>query len=113
MSKEFNEVQLNHFNAQEGAYSVVTERESKIDSQITITGKEKTIALEHFGEENIHKGRAKNNKKLANKEFNLFPSGEVITLNIVFPKPMKNEVRIYLKKAKFKPKTGEIWFILT
>ncbi|MGQ5718434.1 hypothetical protein [Pseudochrobactrum asaccharolyticum] len=111
MSKEFNEVHLNHFNAQEGAYSVVTERESKIDSQITITGKEKTIALEHFGEENIHKGPAKNNKKLANKEFNLFPSGEVISLNIVFPKPKKKEVRIYLNKEKFKPKTNDIWFI--
>lgn len=111
MSKEFDEVQLSYFKAQEGAYSEVTETEGKKDSQITFTGREKTIVLNYFGEENILKGPVRSDKDLAKKDFHLFPSGKIITLNMVFPKPPKNEIRIYLKKTIFKPNKNDIWFI--
>lgn len=111
MTREFDNKLLNYFNAEQGAYSLVTERESEKDSQITLAGREKIIALEHFGEENILKGSAKNDEKLALKEFRLFPNGQLITLNLIFPKPQKKELRLYLNKEKFKPNTNDIWFI--
>jgi hypothetical protein len=52
------------------------------------------------------------NKPLSSKPFRLFPSGDTIILNIVYPKPEKTELRLYISSsAGFKPEGGEIWFM--
>jgi len=108
---QFGIIQKRKFETDEGAYSVVTTREH-YDSQITLTDHEAEIVISHFGKENLHVGNVQSNKRLSSKSFYLFPNGETINLNIVYPKPEKTELRLYLSsKAGFKPDGGEIWFM--
>lgn len=99
------------FNSEIGTYSIVTEREY-FDSQITATDYETALLIQHFGLNNIHVGNVGSNKIAAKKQFRKFPSGEIIFLNLVFPKPEKSELRLYLSsKAGFKPNPMSVWFI--
>jgi 5-methylcytosine-specific restriction enzyme A len=66
--------------------------------------------ISHFGQDNIHIGNVSSNRSLAEKIFHLFPDGEEITLNVVYPKPNKTELRLYLRAA-FKPNGDDIWFM--
>lgn len=99
------------FKSELGTYSIVTEREY-YDSQITATDYETDLLIQHFGLENIHVGNVASNKITANKRFKKFPTGEDVFLNLVFPKPEKSELRLYLSsKAGFKPTPLSVWFI--
>jgi hypothetical protein len=107
----FGAVQKINLGTSDGAYSVVTKREHE-DSQITLTDYEAEVVISHFGKDNIHVGNVQSNKVLSSKPFRLFPSGKTIKLNVVYPKPEKTELRLYISsKAGFKPKGGEIWFM--
>ncbi|WNM57486.1 HNH endonuclease [Candidatus Nitrospira allomarina] len=107
----FGAVQKINLGTSDGAYSLVTEREH-VDSQITLTDYEAEIVLSHFGKDNIHVGNVQSNKFLSSKLFRLFPSGKPIKLNVVYPKPEKTELRLYISsRAGFKPKGGDIWFM--
>jgi hypothetical protein len=109
----FGTIQEKIFGTNIGAYSIVTSREY-IDSQITLTDYESDLVISFFGKKNVHVGNVQSNKKLAAKSFQLYPTGETITLNVVFPKPEKGELRLYLSsRAGFKPKGGEVWFIFS
>lgn len=107
----FQQIHKNSFNCSIGAFSNVTERDN-YDSQVTITKNEKEIILNYFGESNIHRGNKSSNPELALKEFILYPRMDTISLNLVFPKKDKNELRLYLSEEKnFKPKSNDIWFV--
>ena len=107
----FGAVQKINLGTSDGAYSVVTKREHE-DSQITLTDYEAEIVISHFEKDNIHVGNVQSNKVLSSKPFRLFPSGKTIKLNVVYPKPEKTELRLYISSgAGFKPKGGEIWFM--
>lgn len=107
----FGKSQYRRFGTSTGAYSVVTEREN-FDSQITLTDYEADLVLTYFGKENIHIGNVQSNPLLSAKQFRLFPDGGIINLNVVFPKPDKSELRLYLSAtAGFKPSGEEIWFV--
>ncbi|MEX0314486.1 MAG: ATP-binding protein [Allomuricauda sp.] len=108
---KFKDIHNVFFGTKTGAFSTVTEREN-FDSQITVTRDEKKIILDFFGSENILKGSKSNNPELAIKTFLLYPEMIPISLNLVFPKPGKTELRLYLSSEHgFKPKGGDIWFI--
>ena len=108
---EFGKVQQRRFGTNRGAYSVVTEREF-YDSQVTLTDYETDLVVSHFGQENLHVGPVKDNPVLAKKPLRLYPTGKMVELNIVYPKPEKSELRLYLSaRAEFKPEGGEIWFL--
>lgn len=102
--------QLDYFGASQGAYSEATPREI-YDSQITATDHEAQTLLDHFGYDSIHRGNVGSNPEKAKKPFRLHPSGEQIELNLVFPKPEKDELRLYLRKASFKPREGAVWYL--
>ncbi len=105
--------QLLRFKAVKGAYSPITDREL-IDSQLTATDAETELLVSHFDKlgESIHVGNVNGNPLAARKEFRLFPTGERIWLNLVYPKPHKTELRLYLsKQRKFFPANGDIWFL--
>ncbi len=107
----FGYLQQIKFGTRKGAYSKVTTREAR-DYQVTLAGYEVGIAISYFGIENIPVGNVQSNKNLATKTFRLFPKGEEIRLNLVFPKPDKTELRLYISgKAGFKPDAGDIWFL--
>ena len=108
---EFGIVQKTIFNTDFGAYSVVTEREH-YDSQITLTDFEADLVLQYFGNKKIHVGNVQSNIKLSSKKFLLYPSGKPINLNLVYPKPAKTELRLYISsRAGFKPNSNDIWFL--
>lgn len=108
---KFSESQKKTFGTTEGAYSFVTEREYE-DSQITLTADEAEVVTNHFGNDNIHVGNVKSNEDLSAKKFMLFPSGEPVNLNLVYPKPGKGELRLYIsEKAGFKPLANNVCFI--
>lgn len=108
---KFGTFQKKRFNTTSGAYSIVTEREY-FDSQITLTDYEAEIVLSHFGKNNVHVGNVKSNATLSKKHFRLFPGGKTISLNLVFPKADKTELRLYISKtAGYKPKGGDVWFM--
>ena len=106
---EFKSFHKEFFNAKFGAFSKVTEREY-YDSQITLTGIESKIVQDYFGKETILVGPKKLNKEKAAKIFKHYNSNENISLNLNFPKPLKPELRLYIKQG-FKPLGGDIWFI--
>lgn len=107
----FGKVQTKKFGTASGAYSIVTEREN-YDSQITLTDYEAELLASYFGRSNIHTGNVKSNPVLASKKFRLYPHGQTINLNVVFPKPDKTELRLYISaSAGFKPEGGEVCFM--
>ena len=108
---KFQEFHKDFFNATKGAYSRVTNREN-FDSQITLTDIETEIVQNYFGKDAIHIGNVTSDQKLSRKDFLLFPNFNRITLNLVYPKQKKTELRLYLSsKSGFKPQGDEIWFI--
>lgn len=108
---QFGKSQSIKFNSDNGAYSVVTSREN-YDSQITATDEEANLLLTFFGKKNIQVGNVKSNPGKAKQTFYLYPDGKAINLNLVFPKPGKTELRLYLSaQAGFKPEGEDIWFI--
>lgn len=99
------------FKSENGAYSIVTNREN-YDSQITLTDHEAKIIIDHFGNENIHRGNVKSNKEKSKKKLILHSTKQEIELNLVYPKPEKTELRLYISsRAGFKPDSGEVWFM--
>lgn len=107
---EFTKFHKDYFSASSGSFSRVTDREY-IDSQITLTDFEAAIVFEHFGHNDIHVGNVASNRQKSSKHFLLYPRLSEITLNLVFPKPNKPELRLYLSSSSgFKPMGGQIWF---
>ena len=105
---EFSFLQCATLQAVKGAYSPVTDREI-YDSQITATDTEAKLLVEYFKRtgEGIYVGNVNSNRDAARKQFRLFPSGDRISLNLVYPKPNKTELRLYLSsRAGFMPEKG-------
>lgn len=110
---EFSFLQCTTLNAVKGSYSPVTDREI-YDSQITATDSEAKLLVEFFRRsgEGIYVGNVNSNKEAARKAFRLFPTGDTIFLNLVYPKPNKTELRLYLSsRAGFMPQKGDVWFL--
>ena len=110
---KFGIPQLIKFKAKAGAYSPVTHREV-YDSQITATDAETELLENHFKRkgESIWWGNVATGGANALKEFKLFPSGQKIYLNLIYPKTDKTELRLYLAVSRgFKPDEDDIWFL--
>lgn len=107
----FDDALLKAFRADAGAYSVVTMREADA-SEVNLTGPEAKIIEAHFGTERIHVGPVRSNPQAARQSFRVYPSDEVVFLNLVYPKQDSREIRLYLSSQKgFRPVGGSIWFL--
>jgi 5-methylcytosine-specific restriction protein A len=109
---KFGPLQKEFFNADEGAYSIVTSDERK-KGQITITNHdgESEILISVLGEANIPRESAKRKPTILNlwRDHTLFTP---INLTINFPKKHKRELRIYRKSTGgFAYEQGDVWFI--
>ncbi len=111
MAEQFSQTMCAFFNCVEGTYSKLTAREYG-DSQLTVSGVEKDLFQRHFGR--VLEANRGGVKALADAghdssfQFRRWPDGEAITLNLVYPKPEKNELRLYLAES-FKPAAGRLW----
>lgn len=107
----FGEQHKRAFAADRGAFSTVTVREADA-SEVNLTGPEAKIAEEFFGRDRIHLGPVKANPIAALQRFREHPTGQLIYLNLVYPKSDRSEMRLYLSQQKgFKPSAGWIWFL--
>jgi hypothetical protein len=105
---------LRYFKATEGGYSIVTETEYG-DSQITLSGAEAKL-VSTFARKWLQNRRGSVSSLEAKGidagfTFKLHPTGEPVKLNLIYPKPTKNELRLYLKAGKFKPRPGIYWTV--
>lgn len=110
---KFGITQFEKFNALSGSYSLVTNREV-YDCQITATDAEADLLVGYFHRHNedIYVGNVHSNRQAAMKRFRLYPNGEYVGLNLVYPKPEKSELRLYIAKRRgFMPAKGQVWFL--
>ncbi len=108
---EFGDVHRRFFKAEAGTYSKVTPREADA-SEVNLTGPEARLAEQFFGRERIHAGAVRTDPAAAAQRFKAYPGGELVYLNLVYPKPDRTEMRLYLSAQKgFKPPGGSIWFL--
>lgn len=107
---KFGRVQKQKFGTYDGAYSLITQREIK-DSQITLTDHEVEIVTRFYGD-TIHIGNVKDSDGASLKPFRRYPDGTQIHLNLIYPKPAKSELRLYIAKGRgFMPEAGDVVFI--
>lgn len=108
---KFTDFHKAFFMSPEGSFSRVTYREN-FDSQITLTDVEYELVVAYYNLNEIHVGNVTSDREKSKKEFLLYPHFNTIELNLVFPKPDKAELRLYLsQRAGFKPLSGDIWFM--
>lgn len=101
------------FEADRGAYSVVTATEAG-DGQVTVAGDEKELVLDFFGEAELKRYQG-NDSDIeaagldARREFRLWPTGEIVRPKLKFPKPGNSELRLYFSNDEFKVREGHYW----
>ena len=106
----FEHIHNRFFSSHTGAYSILTTREFD-DSQLTLTDDEFQLANYFFGGR-IHSGPVRLDPDGALKVFQLYPTGKQLGLNLIYPKPEREELRLYLSERRgFKPRAGDIWFL--
>lgn len=110
-AQEFTVDQLKRFDANRGAFSIVTDQEAS-KGQITISGKEKELVIAFFKGE-IFKGKKEDNPAAATKQFRLYGTDKIIGLTTHFrPRTDKNELQLYSNDHEgFSPAAGDIWFV--
>jgi 5-methylcytosine-specific restriction protein A len=114
MSETFTQNMRRFFNADEGAFSVVTSDEHR-KSQITFVGPEQELAERYFGRE---LDRRHGNKDVISAlgldpalPYRRYPSGRTIELTTSYKTNKPRELRYYLQRDVFKPDAGDYWGI--
>lgn len=112
MSEEFSNVMKLFFEADRGAYSIVTNDEFN-KSQITFVGPEQELAEDFLGSElDERHGSVAAIEALGidpNLEYRLFPSGKPVYLTTSYKTNKPRELRLYLRVDQFKPDAGWYW----
>jgi hypothetical protein len=109
---EFDSDLNRFFRSKRGVGSEITEKDEAQKRQLTVAKHERELLLQFHP--NIPRGalgQAEQNGAQVHFRFRLFPSGTPIDLKINFPKPAKNELRLYFNEATFSPKAGDFWFL--
>lgn len=114
IKSEFSAALLRYFKADAGGFSPVTQTEYG-DSQITLSGAESAL-VGNFAKDWLKARRGSVSSLIAKSvnpsyTFRLHPTGEKVELNLVYPKPKKNELRLYLKAGSFKPQPNIYWCV--
>jgi len=112
---KFSNFQKLYFEAQDGAFSKVTPTEAT-DPQITVDRYEKSIVWQRIGDASIFRGSRKKGGNLADQNFRLWPSGEIVKIPLVYPRPKKTRTQLRLyptHQTGFTVKPHAVWFIFT
>lgn len=100
------------FLSDNGAGSKITEKDEASKRQLTVAKHERLLLLKYHPD--IPTGALGEAEKRGEKvlfRFRLFPTGQHIDLKINFPKPGKNELRLYFNEAVFSPNVWDNWFL--
>lgn len=90
----------------------MTEGDEARKRQITVAQHERDLLLKYHP--NIPRGALGEAEQKGEQvwfSFRLFPTGQMIALKINFPKPAKNELRLYFNEAVFSPNVWDNWFL--
>jgi 5-methylcytosine-specific restriction protein A len=100
------------FLADSGAGSKITAKDEASKRQLTVARHERLLLLKYHPDIPIGAlGEAEKRGEKVLFRFRLFPTGQLIDLKINFPKPGKNELRLYFNDAVFSPKAWDNWFL--
>jgi len=100
------------FRSESGAGSKITEKDEANKRQLTVAKHERHLLLKYHPD--IPVGALSRAEELGKKvkfKFRLYPTGRQIELKINFPKPGKNELRLYFNEANFSPNVWDNWFL--
>ena len=100
------------FRSKDGAGSKITEKDEANKRQLTVAQHERHLLLKYH--KDVPTGSLGKAEKLGKKvlfQFRLFPTGQKIELKINYPKPGKNELRLYFNEAVFSPNVWDNWFL--
>lgn len=109
-SQKFEQLHLEYFEADDGAYSHITELDEAKKRQITLVGHEKKIILNVYGADGIYRGSAKEPE--GRKAFVNYNTSESIDVGLVYPKATGNEIRLYMNK-EFHGEANDVWFVFS
>lgn len=114
---KFSNFQKIYFDAQDGAFSVVTRTEAT-DPQITIDRDEKAIVWQRIADASIYRGSTESGGLAAHKKFKLWPSGKTLSIPFVYPYPndkkKRTQLRLYpTQRTGFTVEPNDVWFIFT
>lgn len=99
------------FGSVVGVGSKITEKDEANKRQLTVAKHERELLLKFH--KNIPVGSLKAAEQRGEQTlfgFKKFPTGQVINLKVNFPKPGKNELRLYFNEEAFSPTAGDNWF---
>jgi 5-methylcytosine-specific restriction enzyme A len=100
------------FLSDNGAGSKITEKDEARKRQLTVAKHERLLLLKYHPDVPIGAlGEAEKRGEKVLFRFRLYPTGQHIDLKINFPKPVKNELRLYFNEAVFSPKAWDNWFL--
>jgi len=112
-TEEFDQKLRAHFEADRGAFSIVTATEAG-DGQVTVSSHEKSLVVDHFGAEELLKYQG-NDSAIeaagldARHAFRLWPTGETVRPKLKYPKPGNSELRLYFNDDEFKVRRDHYW----
>jgi hypothetical protein len=96
-----------------GAGSLVTEDEFR-KRQITVVADEKAVLFSRIPVRRIFRGTVAEGRQRAGQAFVLYrglQKVKTIRPHLVFPKPAKDELRLYISETAFMPEPGSYWYI--
>lgn len=109
---EFDGGLKSFFQSSYGVGSRITEKDESRKRQLTVAKRERLLLLKYHPDIPVGAlGTAEKNGKKVWFRFRLFPTGQHIELKINFPKPGKNELRLYFNEATFSPNAWDNWFL--
>ena len=100
------------FEADSGEGSKITEKDEARKRQLTVVAHERRLLVKYHPDVPI--GALRKVEEQGKKvlfQFRLYPTGQLVNLKINFPKPGKNELRLYFNETVFSPKAGDYWFL--
>lgn len=110
----FTNEMLDFFEAENGAFSKVTDREATGDKSVTLERAEKEIIYSIYPQDTIsRKGGAINSNEVRKDFIIVKPEGNTIQekLAITYPKRRGQELRLYFRRGIFEARTNDIWFV--
>lgn len=108
----FDERLKSFFQANAGAGSKITQKDEASKRQLTVAKHERSLLLKYHPNIPIGAlGEAEKRGETVVFRFRLFPTGRHIDLKVNFPKPGKNELRLYFNEAVFSPNVWDNWFL--
>lgn len=109
---EFGDDLNRFFSSTHGVGSRITEKDEAKKRQLTVAKRERELLLKYHKDIPIGAlSLAETREQKTRFSFRRFPDGKPIELRVNFPKPGKNELRLYFNEKLFSPVAGDKWFL--